>query len=450
MKTILLLGAGRSSSSLISYLLERAAFDEYILRIADKSEKNALEKTAGHPYGKAVELDVENDSKRGKEIEKADLVISLLPAHLHILAARDCIEYGKDLVTASYISPEIRELESEAIQKGVLIMNECGLDPGIDHMSAMEILSRLKSKGAELHSFRSYTGGLTAPESNTNPWGYKFTWNPRNVILAGQGTAKYIRNGKYCYVPYNRLFKDLTEIYIDGYGKFEGYPNRDSLAYRKHYDIENIPTIIRGTLRQQHFCNGWQVFITLGLTEDFYRIENSSDMTYHDLVESLIPSYIKGNNLEDRVSALCGIEPDGIEINMIRSTGIFENKKIQCENATPAEILQNLLEKKWKLEPGDKDMIVMQHQFGYSLNGAAGKIISSLVVKGDDEVCTGMAKTVGLPVGIVARMILHGKIKLTGVHLPVMEEVFVPVLDELKTLGIYFREEEILCEEPYL
>ncbi len=440
MRKILLLGAGRSSGALIKYLLEHAQADDFELTVADISVSSAKEKIHQHERGRAIAFDINNVEERANEIGNADIVISLLPPSLHYLAAVDCVKAGRSLVTASYVSPEIKALHEEATKKNILLLNECGLDPGIDHMSAMEIIHRLQKQGAELKSFKSFTGGLVAPESNDNLWGYKFTWNPRNVILAGQGTAKYIENNHYKYIPYNRLFTQIEKIKVDDSGIFDGYANRDSLAYRKIYGIDTIPTLLRGTLRQENFCTAWQVFVTLGLTDDSYSIEDSEHLTYEQLVEAFLPASAKGESIEEKLCSFCTINSSSVEMEMIRSTGILYNNVIGLPNATPAQILQHLLQSKWVLKPEDKDMIVMQHLFEYSLNGKNESIHSSLVVKGESVEQTAMATTVGLPLGIVARLMLQNKISLRGVQIPVQEEIYKPVLKELKEYGISFSE----------
>jgi len=442
MKTILLLGAGKSSGTLIQYLLNNSTSDGFILKVGDLSLSAAQNKVNNHPNAIAFEFSIDNVEQREKEIQSADLVISLLPPALHILAAHDCVRFKKNLVTASYVSDEIQSLNQQALDANILLLNECGLDPGIDHMSAMEIIHRIKNAGGEITSFKSYTGGLVAPESNDNPWGYKFTWNPRNVIVAGQGTAKYISNGNYKYIPYQRLFTEIEKVSVDGYGEFDGYANRDSLSYRKQYGLDSIPTLLRGTLRYKNYCNAWQVFVTLGLTDDSYKIEHSEDLTFAQITESLIPNSIKGHSLEEKVATLCNLESNGIIMNMISYTGIFETAKTNLKNASPAQVLQHLLEQRWILKEGDKDMIMMQHIFEYQVNGVAKHLTSSLVVKGDDTTNTAMAKTVGLPLAIAARHILRGDIKLKGVQIPVKEELYVPILKELGEMGICFSELE--------
>lgn len=440
MKTILILGAGRSSASLIHYLLEHANAENYRVCVADLSIELAREKTGGHPAAEEVQLDITNEDERARIIEKADLVVSLLPPALHIVAAKDCLRFRKSLVTASYVSPEIVGLDADCRKAGLLFLNECGLDPGIDHMSAMQIIHRLQNQGAALNSFKSFTGGLISPESNDNPWGYKFTWNPRNVILAGQGTARYIQDGKYRYIPYSRLFSETELIEVKDTGEFDGYANRDSLVYRKHYGIENIPTLLRGTLRYRNFCAGWHVFVSLGMTDDSFVMENTENMTYSEFTAAFIPASIKGNTTEERLTVYLKNNKD-LLLPMIKSAGLLDDIQIGVADLSPAGVLLHLLQQKWRLNESDLDMVVMQHRFEYSLNNRKEKLISSLVVKGESQLFTAMAKTVGLPLGIAARKILNGSIALTGVKIPVDQIIYEPVMRELESMNIIFREE---------
>ncbi len=440
MRKILLIGAGRSSSFLVKYFLEHSSKENWTLIVSDVSEELAMSRTGNHPASKAVGCDINNEDQRRKLIAGADIVISMLPANMHFPVASECLRQKKNLITASYVSPEMKSLSEEVISAGLIFMNECGLDPGIDHMSAMEIIDRVHAEGGNVESFRSYTGGLVAPESNDNPWGYKFSWNPRNVILAGQGTAKYIENGHYKYIPYNRLFKEYQTISVDGYGSFDGYANRDSLSYRKLYRLENIPTMIRGTLRQAGYCRAWDVFVQLGLTDDSYPIEGSEKLTWKKLVEAFLPAYSKGKNTDERLADFAGLPVSGNEMQMVKWTGILEDAVIGLPDATPAQILQKLLEQKWKLKESDKDLIVMQHLFEYSSGNKKIMHSSSLVVKGENSNYTAMAKTVGTPMAIVAKLILNNRISLKGIQIPIHRSVYEPVLKELKEYGINFIE----------
>ena len=332
-------------------------------------------------------------------------------------------------------------MEAEAISKGLLFMGEMGLDPGIDHMSAMKTIHEIKESGGELSAFYSYTGGLIAPESDDNPWSYKFTWNPRNVVLAGQGTAQYLNKGKIKYIPYNRLFSERKVIQVPELGPYDVYANRDSLPYRTLYGLDDIPTILRGTIRANGYCDAWNTLVRIGLTDDSFDLDLSTIKTYGQLVESFIlGSY---PDVKTGVANFLGLSVDDEIIRKLEWTELFSDRPIRLKKATPAQALEDLLLDKWALKKEDKDMIIMQHQFEYELDGAQKKIVSSMVTKGEDAVNTSMAKTVGLPVAILVKLILQGKVTLTGVHIPVMSEVYNPVLDELKDYGIDFIDEYI-------
>ena len=437
MKNILVIGAGRSASSLIKYLLDNSIKENWKITVGDLSIDLVKQKTANFPDVRAIVFDINNENQRVNEIKSADIVVSMLPASMHLNVAKDCVRYKKHLVTASYVSKEMAALNEEAIAAGIILMNEIGLDPGIDHASAMKVIDEIHGKGGVLTSFKSFTGGLVAPESNDNPWGYKFSWNPRNVILAGQGTAQFIEDNEYKYIPYNRLFTLINTVEIDGYGTFEAYANRDSLSYRKLYNIPTIPTMLRGTLRMPGYCKAWNVFVKLGLTDDSYRIEASNKLTYRQFLESFLPG--GKNSTKEKLIALMGNEMDEDTLSKIEWIDIFKDNLIQLVNATPAEILQNLLEEKWKLQKLDKDMIVMQHQFEYkNSNAEIRKIKSSLVVKGHDQIYTAMAQTVGLPLAIATKLILQGKIKAVGLMIPTTKEIYDPLLNELESFGIKF------------
>lgn len=440
MKNILVIGAGRSASSLIKYLLDNAAGENWQVTVADVALELVKQKTNNHPASRAIEFDINNEKQREEEIQRADLVVSMLPAFMHMNVAKDCLRLKKHLVTASYVSKEMAELDVPAKEAGIILMNEIGLDPGIDHASAMKIIDGIHEKGAELTLFKSFCGGLVAPESNDNPWGYKFSWNPRNVILAGQGTAQYIENGRYKYIPYNRLFTQTDTVELEGVGKFDAYANRDSLSYRHFYHIENIPTMLRGTLRMPGYCKAWNVFVKLGLTDDSYKIEASDSLTYRELLDAFLPE--SPQTTKEKLVAFMGNEMDAEVLAKIEWLDIFGDRKIKLANASPAQILQDLLEEKWKLQEHDKDLIVMQHQFEYKEEGVLKKITSSLVVTGEDQVYTAMAKTVGLPLAITAKLILQGRIKARGVTIPTIKEIYEPLLAELETLGVKFEEKE--------
>ena len=392
-----------------------------------------------------MELDIFNEEQRDNAIQHSDLVISMLPMKFHIYVAQSCLKYSKSLLTASYESDEIKKMHDEAVAKNILFLNETGLDPGIDHMSAMQLLDRIKQAGHQLLGFESFTGGLVAPESDNNPWHYKFSWNPENVVRAGQkGPAKFIQEGKIKYIPYYRLFRRTEKIEIDGLGKFEGYANRDSMKYIEKYGLQGIPTIYRGTLRRSGFSRAWNVFVQLGATDDSYIMDNSENMTYREFINSFL-YYSEHDSVELKLYHYMHIDQDSSIVEKLHWLGIFDNTRIGIKDATPAQILGHILDKKWKLEPDDKDLVVMWHKITYKEKekDVPTVLTSSLGVIGDNGKKTAMAKTVGLPLGIAAKLILTGQINVKGVCIPTVKEIYDPVLKELRDYGISFVEKEI-------
>lgn len=445
MKNILLLGAGKSSAALIKFLLNESQKENLTITIADLSADAAMKKAGNHPNAKAIALDINDSVRRMRAIQSADIVISLLPPDLHILAAKDCLEASRNLITASYVSDEIRVLDESAQEKNIVLMNECGLDPGIDHMSAIKLIHQIREEGGTIVSFRSYTGGLIAPESNNNPWGYKFTWNPRNVILAGKEGAAYLEDGKEKKLSYYDVFDQAKIIHIDEHGKFDAYANRNSETYIKPYGLQGVKTLLRGTLRNHGYCKAWKVLVKLGLTNDESLIESDGTMTWAELVHRLIPADFEGDSLRKRVAKYCGLDEQDDALDKVQWTGVFDEIIIPFPKTTAARNLQQLLEQKWKLEEGDKDMIVMHHEIIFQdSKGKIARRVSSLVIKGEDSNMTAMAKTVGLPLGITTMLILKKKINLKGVQIPIMPEIYNPVLTELEKHGIIFSEEESL------
>lgn len=444
MKKILVLGAGRSASCLIRYLGENSAKEQWEALIADRSMELATEATNGFEGLKPVQLDVADVATVTKMVTDADVVISMLPAFMHPEIARICVAKNTHMVTASYVSDEMKVLDEQAKANGIVLMNEIGVDPGIDHMSAMRVMDEVRGEGHELTDFESFTGGLVAPESDDNPWNYKFTWNPRNVVLAGQGGAvKFIQEGQYKYIPYHKLFRRTELIKIDGHGRFEGYANRDSLKYRDIYGLQDIQTMFRGTLRRPGFCRGWNMFVQLGATDDSYVLENSENMTHRDFINTFL-AYNPHDSVELKLSHYLSIEQDDIDLwEKLHYLDVFSDEKIGLKEATPAQILQHILEKKWSLKEDDKDMIVMWHKFIYNEEGKQRERHSSMVCIGEDSHYTAMAKTVGLPVAIATKMILNGTICTPGVHRPTTKEIYNPVLDELEDYGIAFNERQI-------
>jgi len=443
MRSILIIGAGKSASSLVRFLLKASTQEDLYLVIGDVSIDNAKSLAADHPNAKAIQLDVFDKANRQEAIQNADIVISMLPARFHMEVAKECVKFHKNMVTASYVSKEMETLDAEVKEKGLTFMNEIGVDPGIDHMSAMQVIDRIRSQGGKMLLFESFTGGLVAPESDDNLWNYKFTWNPRNVVLAGQGgAAEFIQAGQYKYIPYQRLFRRTEFLSIPKYGRFEGLANRNSLAYRGIYGLENIPTIYRGTLRRIGFSKAWNVFVQLGLTDDTYAMQDTEHMSYRSFVNSFLP-YSPTDSVELKLRLSLKIDQDDLIWDKLVELDIFNSEKIiGLKEATPAQALQKILEDKWTLRPEDKDMIVMYHKFGFELNGERRQIDSIMVSIGEDQTYTAMSKTVGLPVGIAALKILNGEIKKPGVLRPIYPEIYNPILKSLEDYDIKFEEIE--------
>lgn len=439
MQTILILGAGRSSIYLIEYLLENAGKNDWNIVVADIDIEQAESKIKAHNRGRAVILNADDESVLDSLISNSSLVISLLPPSLHIKAARLCLKNSKNLLTASYISDEMSALNKEVKEKGLLFLNEMGLDPGIDHMSAMEVIDRLKKEGKNITGFKSFCGGLIAPESDNNPWGYKFTWNPKNIVIAGQGTAKFLEEGQLKFIPYHQLFKRIENFYFERLGEFTGYANRDSLKYREAYGLQDVKTLIRGTLRKPGFCKAWDVFVQLGMTDDSYIIPAENGLTKKQFLKSFLPE----SSLPTRknLAHYLNLALDDETLVKIGWLGFYDDERIDTTSDTPANILLSVVKDKWKLEPQDKDMIVMQHHFIFEDEGEETTLISSLVEMGEDPVKTAMAKTVGLPLGIAAKLLLQKQITIKGVVIPTEKEIYEPVLSELKKFNIEFKEE---------
>lgn len=423
MNTVLLFGAGKSATVLIDFLIDGAAKGNWKFIIADANKEQVISKTNNSPFAQVVQIDINNDNDRSNIIEKAHVVISMMPPALHFLVAKDCVEYRKHLLTASYMDDKMKSLRDEINHRKLIFLCEMGLDPGIDHMSAMRIIDVIKSKGGKITSFKSHCGGLVAPESDTNPWHYKISWNPRNVVLAGKSGAEYKQDGAIVHKLYNELFNDCAEVNIPGPGILSMYPNRDSLSYMPLYHLKDAETFIRTTLRHPSFCKGWKAIAQSGLTDDKTEIKTDG-MSFAKWSAPVLP-FVNDENKE-----------------LLQYLGLFENTPVPSSAKNSADILQYLLETKLAMAPEDKDMIVMLHEIEYSLSGSKKKIESSLVVKGEDSMRTAMAKTVGLPLGIAAMLILDGTIKTKGLHIPTSKEIYEPVLKELKKFGVIFNETE--------
>ncbi|WP_297798470.1 saccharopine dehydrogenase C-terminal domain-containing protein [uncultured Eudoraea sp.] len=428
MKNVLICGAGMSATDLISYMLKHAEEYNWFITV--------------------VYFDCYDDTIMERYIKDADIVISLLPPGMHAAAAKIALQYNAHVVTASYASQEMIDMHEEAREKGLTFLNELGADPGIDHMNGMRSIDKIRKKGGELLAFESYCGSLVAPESNDNPWGYKFTWSPMNVILAGSAGASYYKNGALRCRPYHKLFTNPKIIGVPGFEEFEAYENRDSVVYRKKYKLDNIPTLIRATLRYPGFCEGWNLFIQLGLTADNYQIEGSENMTYRQWVAAYLPD--DGDaSLENKLADTLHLERGGKLHEQLLWTELLSERPIKRVNGTPAEILLDLLLDKLKFNQDDTDMLVFYERIEYKVEGQLYEHLSYLATKGLDHWHTAISRTVGLPAAIGAKLILNGEIKSRGVLFPWTAEVYDPVLNELEELGIAYTSYDSKIERSH-
>lgn len=437
MRTLLVLGAGRSSGGLIGYLLEQSPLRDWKVIVGDKMRGAAIAAIGNHERGEAVIFDPDDRDRALSLMANVDVVISLLPAAFHFSVAKLCLQAGKHLLTPSYVTDEMRGLDAAAKKAGLLFLNECGLDPGIDHMSAMHVLDQIRDEGGHVVSFESFTGGLIAPvEDPGNPWRYKFTWSPHSVVTAGQGgEAEYLLNGVRQRVAYQKLFSTITTFSVAQLGELEGYPNRDSLKYMSAYGLEDVETMIRGTLRFKGFCSAWNVLVQLGCCNDNGELGDVSSMTHRDFIETFLN---KGDlPVEEQLPGRMGIAADGHEMDCLRRSGFFNNEPVGLESGTPARVLEHILMKKWQLKKGELDMVVMLHRVGYTLGSDRVIRQDSMTMTGTEEE-TAMATTVGLPLGIAARLLMDGKIRTRGVAIPLAKEFYEPILRELASCGVVF------------
>lgn len=439
-KVILVLGAGRSSSSLIAHLLEQAGTEGWQIQVGDVNLEAALGKVQGHPCGTAFALSATDNAERNKRIAAADVVISMLPAFMHVEVAKTAIEAGVNVITPSYVSPEMRGLDAAAREAGVLVLNELGLDPGIDHMSAMQAIDHIREQGGRLTGFASYCGGLVAPDSDDNPWHYKLSWNPRNVVLAGQGgSATFLQHGRIRVVPPHRTFQTLTPIEVEGRA-YDGYPNRDSLGYRELYGLEDVETLVRGTLRSAGFCSSWDILVQLGMVRDDADLTWHPDVSWAEWTRSFLPAHVsEGTTVRAAVAE--ATQASGDDLDRLEWLGLFDERTGPANpEGTPAQIIEALVTHKWVLNPEDRDMIVMWHRFDYEMHGERKAMTSSLCLEGKDNVFTAMSDTVGLPMALAVKPMLEGAFGTTGVEVPMSRTYYEPLLDGLAKLGIRFVE----------
>lgn len=429
MRSILVLGAGRSAPALVRYLRQEASNGQWQVFVGDLSLAAASRLAGDESH--ALTFDVADVILAREVISRHNVVVSLLPPAFQVPVAALCLELGKSFFCASYASREMEAMDHEVKEKGLLFLNECGLDPGIDHMSAMKLLQAIRGAGGAIESFESFTGGLIAKTTDPgNPWRYKFTWNPGNVVTAGHGTACYLRNGSYQYLPHNRLFRESISLTMPDGEPLEAYANRDSLRYLQAYGLEGVATMLRGTLRYPGFCAAWDALVQLGCCDDSYALRSVDKMTHRGFVESFLPP---GNSLpEDRLSELVRPESRARVLKCLTWSGFFDDTLVGLETGTPAQVLQMILNKRWAMQPGDSDRVVMLHRIRYGKEGKYFECTSGFSAEGEPDGLTAMATTVGLPLAMAVELFLKDKIKVRGVQLPVTAEFYEPILQKLE------------------
>lgn len=448
MKNVLILGAGQSSPYLIYYMLNEAEKYNWEVIVADYNYEAALAKINNHPKGKAVQFDVNDENLRNELIKNADIVLNLLAPPFQFLIASDCLKHGKSVISASYENKKVAALNKEAKEKGILILNEMGLDPGIDHMSAMSLIQKIHDENGFVTSFISYGSAIPAPEVKSNPLNYCITWNSRNVVMAGEMGAIYLEDDKIKIVPYRHLFNSTNEVEVDGIGKLEAYPNRDSVMYQDVFELKNVKTMIRGTLRYPGYSELWSQIVKLGMPNEVVEIPKLSEMTYREYTEMFVPKTANSVNLEDRVADFLKISPTGVIMDKLKWLGLFDNKVIGGNVKTSTEVMQKILNEKLPLPAGKRDMVILMHilEAEFPNTNTRKKYVSTLVDYGKQNGITSIAKTVGAPAAIAAKLILLGELNITGTHIPTHQLIYTKVLKELETLKLKFVEkvEEIV------
>lgn len=432
---ILVLGAGMISRPLVRYLLDQP---DYSVLVATRTKSKANKIINGHPDGKAISFDVSDNELLDSLISKSDLIVSLLPYTFHVKVANLCIKYSKSLVTTSYVSKEMKELDKKAKDADIILLNECGLDPGIDHMSAMRVIHSIDERDGKIISFKSTTGALPSYESNNNPFGYKFSWSPRGVLLASKNSARYLEDGKEVLIPNEELFENYYLQDISGIGTFENYPNRDSIPYKDIYGLKYAKTIYRGTFRMPGWCETLKSIVDIGWLKD-NSIKGFNGKTYGDLTRKLIG--VKPDvNIINATAKFLGLKPYSAVIKRLTWLGLFSDELLPKNRDSPLDYLNNITLEKMKLEKDDKDMIIMHHEFIAEFPSKREHITSTLVDYGIPSSDTAVARTVALPAAIAVKLIRKGKIGIKGVHIPVIPELYNPILNELEKMGIKFQE----------
>ena len=426
MQQILILGAGKSATILIETLIGEAERKDLLIHVADVNKNLAETKTGGHPFSRVHVIDPNDphDLERVIAEANANIVISMLPPPLHPLAASICLKLKMHFLNASYLTANIQALHNEVRDAGLTFICELGLDPGIDHMSAMEMIDEIRKCGGQITSFRSHCGGLISPESDTIPWHYKISWNPKNIVMAGSDGASYLEHGHELFVPYNKLFNEEQLVNVPSHGSWSWYANRDSISYISKYGLNGVLDFVRTTLRHPDFCHGWKHIVGLGMTNDG-NTGCITDMTTRRFFE--LHSQKTDSSSWDLLT-----------LKLFRYLGFFDDEPLPDGEFSSAGILQWILERKFALSTDDKDMIIMLHEIGFKLGEENYNRTAHLVVSGKDEQHTAMAATVGLPLAVAALAILEDKITLRGVSIPIHREIYSVILPELEKKGLKF------------
>ncbi|MCB0282224.1 MAG: saccharopine dehydrogenase NADP-binding domain-containing protein [Calditrichae bacterium] len=441
MKNVLVLGAGKSSPYLIDYLLKNAEENDWFITVGDYSLEQARKTVKSHPRGAAVLFDVNDFDMRSAQIAKNDVVVNMLAPMYQHLVALTCVRHGKHMISVSYEDSRIRDLQKDAIKKDVLILTEMGLDPGIDHMAAAAMIDDVRSKGGEITSFESYGGGLPALDSLNNPLKYVISWNPRNVVMAGQSGAQYLRDDKIKIIPHHYVFLHSWPLEVEGLGTMEAYPNRDSLNYKALYGFEKAHTVIRGTIRYPGWSETWFQIVKLGFPNEEQRIPDLKNKTWAELTEMFLPLNSSGPNIEQRVANFLNISPTGQIMQNLKWLGLFSKDKIGINVETSTQAMTHLLNEKLKLTDDIRDMVVLMHRMEVQYaDKKQEERIATMIYNGERGGFTAMAKSVGLPAGILAKLILTGKMPLSGCHIPTHPAIYKPVMSELAEYGFTFNE----------
>lgn len=444
MRQILVLGAGQSSPYLIHTLLEMARQHNWFVTIGDIDLDTAQQRLGDHPRGSAIYFDVHDTALRSSQVEHADVVVNMLAPAFQDLIASECIRHGRHMLSVSYRSQATRNMHADAQRKGVLLLCEMGLDPGIDHMSAMALIERIRGEGGVIRGFRSYGSGIPSPDQAQNPFQYLITWNPRNVVMAGEHGAQYMERGRIKLVPYNQVFHHTWPVEVEGFGTLEAYPNRDSLSYMKSFGLDDVETMIRGTLRYSGWSETWAEIVRLGLPNETLRIPDLHAHTYREVIEMFLPLNLEGESpIERRVARFLGISPTGRIMQNMQWLGLFSKEKIRCEGDTAAAMLVALLQEKLPLTDGVTDAVILVHEVDVEYpqsDRPAEEITSTMIVKGEPGRFTAMAKTVGLPAALAVELLLTKRLPLTGSQIPTHPSIYEPVLRGLSQQQIRFSE----------